>query len=238
VPDTGPAPNRESERPLAVLFDIDGTLISSGGAGAESWRRAFDELYAVPADIGKFTDAGMTDPEVGRLTFVSVLGREPTPEEMATLMGKRLEALPQAVAESKGYRVLPGVEETLGRLRDAGFLLGLTTGGVEAAAHMKLERGGLNRFFSFGGYGSDSSDREQLTRRAIERAAEILKQPLDREQVLVVGDTPLDIAAAHAAGARAVGVATGDHSEEALREAGADEVLPSLEDWIPRTGPR
>src|SRR5829696_8063934 len=104
------------ERPQAILFDVDGLLITTGGAGAESWRRAFDELYGIPADIGKFTDAGMTDPEVGRLTFLNVLSREPTPEEMAKLMGKRLEALPQAVAESKGYRVLPGVEETLSRL--------------------------------------------------------------------------------------------------------------------------
>jgi phosphoglycolate phosphatase len=223
----------EAEKPLAVLFDIDGTLISSGGAGAESWRRAFLELYGISADIGEFTSPGVTDPEVGRVTFLNVIGREPTPEEMATLMGKRLEALPQAVAESKGYRVLPGVEEALTRLRDAGFLLGLTTGGVEAAAHMKLERGGLNRFFSFGGYGSDSPDRAELTRRAIERAEAILKQPLDPEQVLVVGDTPLDIVAAQAAGARAVGVATGDYSEDELRQAGADYVLRSLEQQLP-----
>src|SRR5438105_6075332 len=114
-----------SKKPLAILFDIDGTLISSGGAGAESWRRAFDELYGIPADIGKFTDAGMTDPEVGRLTFRNVVGHEPTPEEMATLMAKRLDALPDAVATSKGYKVLPGVVETLERLRDAGYLLGL-----------------------------------------------------------------------------------------------------------------
>jgi phosphoglycolate phosphatase len=223
-------------RPLAVLFDIDGTLISSGGAGAESWRRTFDELYGIPADIGKYTDTGMTDPEVGRLTFVGALGREPTPEEMARVMTERHEHLPDAVAESKGYRVLPGVEQTLERLRGAGFLLGLTTGGTETAAHMKLERGGLNRFFSFGGYGSDSPDRAELTRRAIERAGEILKRPLDAKDVLVVGDTPLDIEAAHAAGAVAVGVATGHYDEEQLREAGADYVVGSLEEDLPGVG--
>jgi phosphoglycolate phosphatase len=223
-------------RPLAVLFDIDGTLISSGGAGAESWRRAFDELYGIPADIGKYTDTGMTDPEVGRLTFVGALGREPTPEEMARVMTERHEHLPDAVAESKGYRVLPGVEQTLERLRGAGFLLGLTTGGTETAAHMKLERGGLNRFFSFGGYGSDSPDRAELTRRAIERAGEILKRPLDAKDVLVVGDTPLDIEAAHAAGAVAVGVATGHYDEDQLREAGADYVVGSLEEDLPGVG--
>jgi phosphoglycolate phosphatase len=225
------------EKPLAILFDIDGTLITSGGAGAESWRRAFDELYGIPADIGKYTDTGMTDPEVGRLTFVKVLGREPTPEEMATLMAKRLEHLPDAVRESEGYRVLPGVEQTLEKLRDAGFLLGLTTGGVEAAAHMKLERGGLNRFFTFGGYGSDSPDRTELTRRAIERAEKVLGQLLDPKRVLVVGDTPLDIEAAHAAGAVGVGVASGHYDEQELRDAGADYVLATLEEELPGVSP-
>jgi phosphoglycolate phosphatase len=223
------------QKPQAILFDIDATLIDSGGAGAESWRRAFDELYGIPADIGKYTDAGMTDPEVARLTFASVLGREPTPDELATLMAKRLEHLPDAVRESKGYRVLPGVERTLEKLRDEGLLLGLTTGGVEAAGHMKLERGGLNRFFTFGGYGSDSPDRTELTRRAVERAQQILGQPLDPQRVLVVGDTPLDIEAAHAAGVVAVGVASGHYSAEQLRDAGADYVLGSLEEELPGT---
>jgi phosphoglycolate phosphatase len=221
------------EKPLAILFDIDSTLINSGGAGAESWRRAFDELYGIPADIGQYTDAGMTDPEVGRLTFAKVLGHDPTPDELATVMAKRLEHLPDAVRESEGYRVLPGVEQTLERLRDGGYLLGLTTGGVEAAAHMKLDRGGLNRFFTFGGYGSDSPDRTELTRRALERAEKILGKPLDPKQVLVVGDTPLDIDAAHTAGAVALGVASGHYSADQLREAGADHVLESLEEELP-----
>ena len=71
---------------IAILFDIDGTLISTGGAGAASWRLAFDELYGIPADIGKFTDAGMTDPEVGRRTFVAVIGHEPTRKERAAFL--------------------------------------------------------------------------------------------------------------------------------------------------------
>jgi phosphoglycolate phosphatase-like HAD superfamily hydrolase len=218
---------------LAILFDIDGTLIKSGGAGAVSWREAFQELFGVPADIGEYTDAGMTDPEVGRLTFEKVLGREPSMREMARLLARRNALLPRAVAESKGYRVLPGVQELLPRLCEEGYLLGLTTGGVETAAHIKLDRAHLNHYFHFGGYGSDSTDRVELTRRAVDRASNILGRRLSAEEVLVVGDTPYDIAAAHGAGAVAVGVATGNHTAEQLAQAGADYVLGTLEEELP-----
>src|SRR5207247_7023931 len=120
---------------------------------------------------------------------------------------KRLEYLPRAVEESKGYRVLDGVAELLPSLAEDDYLLGLTTGGVEAAAHIKLARADLNRYFTFGGYGSDSIDRTELTKTAIDRAGTILGSKLDPRRALVVGDTPLDISAAHGAGAVGVGVA-------------------------------
>jgi phosphoglycolate phosphatase len=218
---------------LAILFDIDGTLIVSGGAGTEAWRIAFDELYGVPADIGAYTDAGMTDPEVGRRTFERVIGREPSARDLARLLSRRNAVLPKAVAEAKDYRVLPGVEKLLPRLIEEGYLLGLTTGGVETAAHIKLERAHLNRYFHFGGYGSDSTDRAELTRKAIAQASMILGQVLSREEVLLIGDTPRDVAAAIAAGAVPVGVATGHHSTDQLSEAGAEFVLDTLEDPLP-----
>jgi len=222
---------------VAVLFDIDGTLISTGGAGAASWRMAFEDLYGIPADIGAHTDAGMTDPEVARLTFARVVGHEPSPRELARVMARRLAHLAAAVADSPGYRVLPNVPETLEGLSARGYLLGLTTGGVEAAAHMKLARAGLNRYFCFGGYGSDSPDRVVLTRRAIERGGQVLGMALDPRHALVVGDTPLDVKAAHGAGAVAVGVATGRFDLAALRATGAEHVLGSLEEELPLGGP-
>ncbi|MGI8921558.1 MAG: HAD family hydrolase [Solirubrobacteraceae bacterium] len=223
----------DEHRVLAVLFDIDGTLIDSGGAGGVAWRMAFEELHGIPADIGKFTDAGMTDPEVGRQTFARVIGRDPTPRELAQLLHKRQEHLARAVAESDGYRVLDGVPELLSQLSAQGYLLGLTTGGGEAAAHIKLARGGLNHYFTFGGYGSDSADRTELTRCAVARAAKIIGHALSREQVLDVGDTPKDITASHGAGITAVGVASGHYSVEELKAAGADHVVASLKEGLP-----
>jgi phosphoglycolate phosphatase-like HAD superfamily hydrolase len=219
--------------PIAVLFDIDGTLLTTGGAGTRSWRSAFDALFGVPADIGSYTDAGMTDPEVGRRTFERVLGHDPTPQEMASLLAAYLRYLPGEVAASPTYRVLPGVRETLEALRDRGVLLGIVTGGLEAAAAIKLARGELNHFFTFGGYGSDSAIRSELTSIAIQRAATVLGQPVAPEDVQVVGDTPLDIAAALAVGAVAVGVASGEYSVSDLSEAGADHVVASLEGSLP-----
>src|SRR3954468_14162191 len=191
---------------LAILFDIDGTLIDTGGAGAASWRLAFDELYGIPADIGEFTDAGLTDPVVGRKTFEGTLRRKPERSEFTRLMERRQHYLHQTVEESDGYRVLPGVEDLLPELIDEGYLLGLVTGNVEAAAHIKLHRARLNRFFAFGGYGSDSSDRGALTKIALRRAALVYGERVTADQALVVGDTPHDVEGAHAAGIACVGV--------------------------------
>jgi|ERR1039458_3384999 phosphoglycolate phosphatase-like HAD superfamily hydrolase len=218
---------------LAILFDIDGTLIITGGAGAASWRLAFDELYGIPADIGQFTDTGMTDPDVGRRTFQAVLHREPERKEFVRLLERRLHYLHQTVAESEDYRVLPGVQELLPRLIDGGYLLGLVTGNVEAAAHVKLHRAQLNRFFSFGGYGSDSTDRGELTRAALKRAALVYGEPVSEAQALVIGDTPHDVEGAHAAGIACVGVGSHHFSVEQLRDAGADYAIASLEEPLP-----
>jgi phosphoglycolate phosphatase len=182
-----------SER-IAALFDIDGTLIITGGAGAAAWRLAFDELYGIPADIGEFTDTGMTDPD--------------------------------------DYRVLDGVEELLPQMLEEGYLLGLVTGNVEAAAHIKLHRARLNRYFSFGGYGSDSTDRGELTRVALRRAAVVSGGSVIPDQAFVVGDTPHDVAAAHAAGVPCVGVASHQYTAEQLRAGGADWVIDSLAEGL------
>jgi phosphoglycolate phosphatase len=218
---------------VAILLDIDGTLIVSGGAGTRSWELAFDELYGIPADIGEFTDTGMTDPEVGRKTFEAVLDREPSDDEFRKLLERREHYLHRTVAESEGYRVLPGVEELLPKLLDEGFLLGIVTGNLEGSAHIKLHRAHLNRFFSFGGYGSDSPDRTEVTRVALRKAALVYGAPLGPTHAVVVGDTPHDVDAAHAAGVECVGVASHEFDADQLRAAGADYVIDSLEEGLP-----
>jgi len=222
--------------PRIVLFDIDGTLVSTGGAGAVAWRRAFEELYGIPADIGEFADAGMTDPDVGARTFEGVMHREPTARELAQLIQRRLEHLPEAVAESEGYRVLPGVPERLRQLSRDGHLLGLITGNGDGAAHVKLARGDLNRWFTFGAYATAGVDRPGIVRRAVERGEAMLGGDVPNENIYVVGDTPLDISAAHAVDCTAIGVATGHYDVDALREAGADHVLETLEQELPLGG--
>ena len=218
-----------------LLFDIDGTLVSTGGAGAVAWRQAFEELHGIPADIGEFTEAGMTDPDVGAKTFEAVLHREPTPHELAQLIQRRLEHLPDAVADSEGYRVLPGVPERLKQLSRDGHLLGIITGNGDGAAHIKLERGDLNRWFTFGAYASAGLARPDIVREAVQRGEAMLGQDVPNAEIYVIGDTPLDIQAAHAADCTAIAVATGRYDVAALEEAGADHVLESLEDDLPIT---
>jgi phosphoglycolate phosphatase len=230
---TGPRERQMSDSRIAVLFDIDGTLILTGGAGAEAWRLAFDELYDIPADIGQFTDAGMTDPEVGRKTFEAVLHREPERKEFTRLLERRLHYLHETVSDSKDYRVLAGVEELLPNLIEGGYLLGLVTGNVEAAAHVKLHRARLNRFFSFGGYGSDSVDRGEVTRIALKRASLVYGEPVAPGEAIVVGDTPHDVEGAHAAGIACVGVGSNHFTAEQLRDAGADYAIASLREGLP-----
>ncbi len=225
-----------SDRPRILLFDIDGTLVSTGGAGAVAWRRAFEEIHGIPADIGEFADAGMTDPDVGARTFEGVMGREPTARELAQIIQRRLEHLPEAVAASEGYRVLPGVPERLRQLSREGHLLGLITGNGDGAAAVKLARGDLNRWFTFGAYATAGVDRAGIVRRAVERGEAMLGANVPNEDIFVIGDTPLDISAAQAVDCTAVGVATGHYDAAALREAGADHVLETLESELPLGG--
>jgi len=218
--------------PAVVLFDVDETLVHTGGSGARSWSAAFDALYGVAADIGEHSGAGETDPQVVRATFRAVLGRDPSDDELAQLYARYLLHLADDIAVSVGYRLLAGAEATLVRLQRAGVTLGLVSGAMEGAARIKLGPANLNRYFIFGAYGSDSPNRTELTRIAIAKASK-LRGNLSADRVYVVGDTPRDVSAAKASGVVSVAVASGHFSVSELLAAGADHVLASLEDNFP-----
>lgn len=222
-----------SERIEAVLFDIDGTLLVTGGAGAVAWQRAFREMHGIEANIDEHTRAGMTDPEIAAIIFREVIGREGTVAERAEAIAGYLSHLQRAVDESEGYRVMPGIEELLPRLAASGILLGIVTGNIETAAQIKLARGDLNRYFTFGGYGSDSSDRTELTAKAIERGGGVAGRQLDLAATIAVGDTPRDVVAGHGAGIKVVGVATGNYSLEELDQGGADWAISEVSSGFP-----
>ena len=162
-----------------------------------------------------------------------MIGREPTPIELAQIVQRRLEHLPEAVAASTGYKVLPGVPERLRQLSRAGHLLGIITGNGDGAAYIKLARGDLMRWFTYGAYASAGVDRPEIVRQAIRRGEAMLGQDVPNERILVIGDTPLDVDAAHAAGCTALGVATGHFDAAALKEAGADHVIETFEEEFP-----
>jgi phosphoglycolate phosphatase-like HAD superfamily hydrolase len=214
------------------LFDIDGTLIGVDGAGRRALDRALQDRLGIPQALKDIRLDGMTDPGILHRVFMSHRQAPPEHGEIAAIFSTYAEYLAGEVARS-AYHVKPGVNETLDFLETRGILLGLATGNLEVTARIKLERGDLWRRFPFGGFGSDAHERADLVRIALKRAAERGAGSLGRDEAAVIGDTPNDIAAAHAAGIRAIGVATGSYSVDDLRAAGADEAYATLSDWIP-----
>jgi phosphoglycolate phosphatase len=231
----GAAAEAEVTLPYAVyLFDIDGTLVSAGGAG----RRAFER--AVTERCGPFDGAlsglrldGLTDRLIVRKAL-EILGRPFEEAFCDDLLERYVEHLRTEI-DGPGYAVLPGVLAALDALEARGALLGLCTGNVEAGARIKLGRGGLDRYFDWSasavfGFAADGEEREKLVLAALRRASDRLGRPVAPREALVVGDTPRDVAAAHHAGCPVLGVATGRYAEAELRACGAERVVPSLED--------
>jgi phosphoglycolate phosphatase-like HAD superfamily hydrolase len=218
-------------RETLYLFDIDGTLLLSGGAGKRALERVFQDRYGVADAMDGISPNGLTDPIIVERMFEK-LGRAAEAAEIASLIAAYEAILEAEVATSTRFRLMPAARETVEALASRGAALGLATGNTEAGARIKMQRAGLWKHFRCGGYGSDSRERSRLVAVAIERANECFGRRF--EDVLVIGDTPFDVHAARACGARCVAVATGGHSEESLRAAGADEVYPSLAELLPK----
>ncbi|NTV51960.1 MAG: HAD hydrolase-like protein [Candidatus Firestonebacteria bacterium] len=197
--------------PLVLLFDVDGTLIRTDGAGVRAFNRGFFEVMGWENALGTFSAAGMTDMAIAHRVARWFRGSELEPEEMRRVFDRYLELLPAELAAPGGkFRVLEGIQPFLEKYSLRGdILIGLGTGNLEAGARLKLEHGGIADFFKFGGYGSDALNRDELLAVGMARAAAHAGTSILPERVVVIGDTPLDIAAGRAVGAKTLAVATG-----------------------------
>jgi phosphoglycolate phosphatase-like HAD superfamily hydrolase len=173
---------------------------------------------------------GKTDPAIIREIFTARCLEGHCDDVVRQIIDAYVEFLPEEVRLSASYRVLPGI---LKFLSDYGthpdLCFGLATGNVERGARIKLERGLLNPFFSFGGFGSDAESRADLVRCAARRGIDVCGRRVSADDIFVIGDTPKDIDAGKAAGFRTVGVATSSYSVADLRAAGADLALSDFE---------
>ncbi|MGK0360070.1 MAG: phosphoglycolate phosphatase [Bradymonadia bacterium] len=206
----------------ALLFDIDGTLLTAGMAGRIAMNAAAAALGVAPDDLPS-SFAGRTDRGIAE----HALGEAYNDETFARFEAAYLAALPAALATS-ATSTLPGVVARLVELAPRAHL-GLCTGNTAAGARLKLQHVGLWHHFAFGGYGDDAIARHLVVRHALMRAAAHAGCGVHELPAVVIGDTPKDIAAAHAAGLPCVAVATGPYDFDFLAALGADAVLGDLD---------
>ena len=213
------------------LFDIDGTLLSSGGAGKAALESAFTEDFGV-ALRHHIPYSGRTDRAIMRDLF-RLHDLEDTPARVEKLLAGYLSRLPNSLNVRDG-RVLPGILGLLDWMRTAGtYSIGLLTGNVRAGAKVKLGHYGLFEHLAFGGFGDNHFDRDDVAREALAVIRQEIDSVVSADQIWVIGDTPLDVQCARAIGARVAAVATGMHSVEQLAASKPDIVLADLSDPSP-----
>ena len=198
-----------------VLFDIDGTLLTSGGAGERALRRGFRERFGIDDDLTTVEIAGRTDSGIAR-RMLAAHGLEETPENLTAFFDAYLHFLAAELPASPG-RLLPGIVPLLDALKArADIVLALLTGNLERGAELKLTQYGVWHYFEFGAYADDHHDRDQLGHFARARAAKRHGIEFPPERIFVLGDTPHDITCARAIGAKAIAIATGKFSRAEL----------------------
>jgi len=214
-----------------LLFDIDGTILLTNGAGTRAANRAFEKIYGHGDAMAGIDAAGKTDPLILREMFGNGLSRDYTEAEAEEFYGEYVVFLEDEVERSP-IEIMPGITHLIEKLSSReDLVLGIATGNIERGARIKLRRAGLDRHFRAGGFGSDSWNREELVRVAIRRAKSLLTNGNDFEKIYVIGDTPHDIIHGRASGAVTVAVATGRYSSGELREHDPDHVFEHLADY-------
>lgn len=216
-----------------VLWDIDGTLVDTSGHGRDAFVDAFGQVLGRPATLGGITMSGRTDHSIA-LELLELNG-EPVQDdrlpEIFTALNGALDARREGIA--RDGRVMPGVPEVIAALAGReGVTQSLLTGNIEPNAHVKLSALGLDGLLDMdiGGYGSDSGIRPELVGIARQKAKRLRGIEVTARDTVLIGDTPLDVHAAHQNGARAVAVATGKFGVQELLDTGADAVLADVSD--------
>jgi phosphoglycolate phosphatase-like HAD superfamily hydrolase len=213
---------------IVCLFDIDGTLLASGGAGKAALESAFTEEFGVSLRE-QIPYSGRTDRAIAR-DLLQIHDLDDTPTNREKLVAGYLARLPKSLNSHQG-RVLPGILALLKELsaRDD-IAVGLLTGNIRAGARVKLGHFQLFEHFAFGGFGDHHYDRDDVAREALAETRAHLGKAVSPERIWVIGDTPLDVQCARAIGAKVLAVATGLHTSEQLRASSPDLTLADLSD--------
>lgn len=210
------------------LFDIDGTLLLSGGAGLKSLNRVFKEAFAIEPTFQSIQADGKTDPLILEELFFQVLKRKPSEDEISLIADLYCRIMVEELPLSPRFRLMPGALEFLEAVSQLpNIILGLATGNLEPMAWLKLKKAGMDHFFKFGGFGSDSKIRRELTLVSLERARSHLGSNTINE-IFVVGDTIHDIDCAHHIGAKSIAVATGNTPPDVLKSHRPHYFFPTL----------
>ena len=215
-----------------VLFDVDGTLITSRGAGRRAMRLAFERVFGTAGAIDHYDLRGRTDTRIVH-DVMAAEGWEATRvrERLDDFFEAYVGGLTAEIGDGRHVVMLPGVAALVERLdRASGVALGLVTGNIEAGARIKLLPTGLWSRFAVGAYGSDHMDRRLLPSLAARRAHARLGREFCPEDVIVIGDTPHDVDCARAFGAVAVAVSTGQYPREQLLAERPDHFFEDLGD--------
>jgi phosphoglycolate phosphatase len=215
--------------PTLLLWDIDGTLIASGGAGMRALRRALHQAFQIEGSLDDIDFAGRTDRWIMRQVFAK-FGVASSEENFERYFAAYIAALPEELS-NPAARILPGIPALLaGAAAQKQIVQGLLTGNMRRGAETKLRFHGLWDYFAFGAFADDGELRNDLGPHAIRRAASHAGLEFSPDRIWVIGDTPHDVACGKAIGARTIAVATGSHSTDALREHSPTTVLSDLSD--------
>lgn len=219
---------RDLETDMHVcLFDIDGTLINTSGAGKCAMEGALREAFGVTAPTHGIPYAGRTDRAIAEDLF-RYHGVEVTQEGWEFFRETYLELLKSCLRDRPGV-VLPGIQSLLEHLAERKAIsIGLLTGNIRAGAYRKLSHFSLDHYFTFGGFGDDHTNRDDVARSALRVVAEKSEENYHPDRLWVIGDTPADVQCGRAIGARTIAVATGTHTLAELRETSPDYALSDL----------